>query len=69
VGTWVRFALAVFLGISDWLWWAAVLVVLTVGFVALFRSIRRWKSPPPRTPEQIQAEMRLSSETHEPQRW
>jgi len=61
--------IAAFLGVSDWVWLGLVLGVLILGFVALFRSLRRWKAPPPRTAEQIQAEMRLDSETHEAQRW
>jgi cytochrome c-type biogenesis protein CcmH/NrfF len=54
---------------GDWIWWGVVLAALVVGFVALFRSLRRWQSPPPKTPEQIQADMRLTAETHESQRW
>jgi len=55
--------------VADWVWWLVVLGALVVGLVVLFRSLRRWKSPPPRTPEQIQAEMQLYSESRQTDRW
>lgn len=61
--------LAEFLGVSDWVWWALVLAACALGLFVMFRSLRRWKSPPPRTPEQIQAEMQLYSESRQTDRW
>jgi len=58
-----------FLGVDDRIWWALVLGALVLGFVALFRSFRRWRTPPPRTAEQIQAEMQLYSESRQTDRW
>ena len=55
--------------VADWVWWLVVLGALVVGLVVLFRSLRRWKSPPPRTLEQIQAEMQLYSESRQTDRW
>ena len=54
--------------VADWVWWLVVLGALVVGLVVLFRSLRR-KSPPPRTLEQIQAEMQLYSESRQTDRW
>ncbi len=36
---------------------------VAIGTWFLFRSFRRWKQAAPRTPEAIQAEMNLLSET------
>ena len=61
--------MAAFLGVSDLVWWIAVLALCGAGLVALFRSFRRWTTPPPRTAEQIQAEMQLYSESRQTDRW
>ncbi|HEX7463836.1 MAG TPA: hypothetical protein VF382_02945 [Actinomycetota bacterium] len=44
-----------------WLVFGAIVLVCAVGFWALFRSLKKWKSPPPTTPEAKQAEARLWS--------
>ena len=41
----------------------------TAGLVVLFRSLKRWQQPPPRTAEQIQAEMQLYAESRQTDRW
>jgi hypothetical protein len=46
-----------------------LLLLVVVGFVVLFRSFRRWREPPPTTPEQLQAQMRLYDESHQTDRW
>ncbi len=53
--------------LDGWVGWLAVSLVvvgIAVGLALYFRSLRRWKQPPPTTPDQIQAEMHLESESH-----
>ena len=45
----------------DWLLVGFGVVVMIVGLLWLFRSLRRWKAPPATTPEAKQGEARLWS--------
>lgn len=52
---------------AGWMWWtlgAALLVASAVGLWAYFRSFRRWKQEPPRSPEAQQADMNLEAESY-----
>lgn len=52
-------------------WWVVAVVVATIVLSSwwLFRSLRRWRHPPPRSPEQVQAEMWLFGESRQTDRW
>ena len=59
--------------LPEWMtsWWMVAIAIGVIAVVvwAVFRSFRRWQQPPPRTPEQIQAEMDLFSESRQTDRW
>lgn len=54
---------------GDWMWFGVIVAAATAGVVVLFRSLRRWQQPPPKTAEQIQAEMQLFAESRQTDRW
>ena len=54
---------------SSWLVFGIVMAIVIVGFLLLFRSFRRWKTPPAgTTPEARQAESKLWSTRNFPSR-
>ncbi len=52
-----------------WIFIFAGLAAIGGAAFYVFRSVRRWKQEPPRTPAQVQAEMNLEAETSESQRY
>jgi hypothetical protein len=45
--------------VTGWIVLAVIVALVAVGLFVLFRSLRRWKQTPPRSPEARQADARL----------
>ena len=54
---------------AGWILFGAIVLAVVTGLVLLFRSLRRWRQAPPKTADQIQAEMKLYAASRQVDRW